>query len=793
MRRKLTISIAAAAAIFMMANNPVLANWEQTNGTWNYKESGQNVTNTWKQVDGKWYYFNRAGEMQSGWLEKDGKWYYLDSNNGDMKEGWVKDGEKWYYLDNATGEMQSGWLEKEGKWYYLDPNDGDMKEGWVQDDKKWYYLDDKTGEMATGWKKTGNNWYFLDNSGSMQTGVVEVNGKIYALDEANGNMKTGTVLLSNNLTYTFDPITGEAVGDTIPVPTKAYSSDGRKQEDLSATVKQQIQKMQERQWEEERNSYSSSDDDDDDDDDSSSSSSTVRNVKIQEITVPKSGMVDVVLSQAVSLDISNFYISCPAGKDMTILKVETEKGIKKNKVYHITTTHFNDNTYNMEITLSNGKKIEKTFETSLAAPEITDIETKRIDKNTAKVSFISDSAGALYYMVVPTNTSKQTLSTQTASLQVLLGAEQVPQTGQDVQKNGTFMKLDKRGMYDLTIKDLKEDQAYTIYFATAQTEEDNAVLRGSELIAAKPEGGSSGENVGKIEIEEADAVSDSKIKFVLNKPTDKKLTLEDIQVECVNGEVHIGGIETEDNKTYYIPMQPYWFMNSHTGYTVYVTLPDGSKLEKKFYTDFDYPNLNEIVVKRIAEDEIEVTFRSDEGGLFYYGTTENPEESELPTADEIVENGLKANLAGGHNRLNVTIGKEDKWFYLVPIDEKGNRPPRFPERAEIPVEIEEPGSDSNDVVEMESITYSTNSIGYHKLTITLKDAIDILGVEKESIKIYPLDGQNLETVPRIVERGETYDGPNVFYLQYNIKFLSGRYELEFPYEGVTYRKEFEIK
>ena len=27
MRRKLTISIAAAAAIFMMANNPVLANW----------------------------------------------------------------------------------------------------------------------------------------------------------------------------------------------------------------------------------------------------------------------------------------------------------------------------------------------------------------------------------------------------------------------------------------------------------------------------------------------------------------------------------------------------------------------------------------------------------------------------------------------------------------------------------------------------------------------------------------------------------------------------------------------
>ena len=103
-----------------------------------------------------------------------------------------------------------------------------MKEGWVQDEKNWYYLNNTTGEMATGWAETDGKWYFLDNSGCMQTGVIEVNGKIYALDENNGSMRTGTILLSDRPgeTYTFDPITGEAVGSKIPVPTKAYSAGG---------------------------------------------------------------------------------------------------------------------------------------------------------------------------------------------------------------------------------------------------------------------------------------------------------------------------------------------------------------------------------------------------------------------------------------------------------------------------------------------------------------------------------------------------------------------------------------
>lgn len=50
MRRKVTLSIAAAAVMIIMANNPVMADWEQANGAWNYKEDGQSVTNAWKVV-----------------------------------------------------------------------------------------------------------------------------------------------------------------------------------------------------------------------------------------------------------------------------------------------------------------------------------------------------------------------------------------------------------------------------------------------------------------------------------------------------------------------------------------------------------------------------------------------------------------------------------------------------------------------------------------------------------------------------------------------------------------------
>ena len=83
MRKKVTIGI-VAAALMIMANTPVLANWEQTNGNWSYTENSQSITNAWKQINGKWYYFNEAGVMQSGWLEKDGKWYYLDKSSGKM-------------------------------------------------------------------------------------------------------------------------------------------------------------------------------------------------------------------------------------------------------------------------------------------------------------------------------------------------------------------------------------------------------------------------------------------------------------------------------------------------------------------------------------------------------------------------------------------------------------------------------------------------------------------------------------------------------------------------------------
>ena len=132
---------------------------------------------------------------------------------------------------------------------------------------------------------------------------------------------------------------------------------------------------------------------------------------------------------------------------------------------------------------------------------------------------------------------------------------------------------------------------------------------------------------------------------------------------------------------------------------------------------------------------------------------------------------------------------------MIPEDLKGNRPPRYAETIKIPAEIEEePGQDPDKVTDIENITYSIGNIGgYHKLTITLTNAIDVLAIENENIKVYPLENQLLATEPRVVGKGKSWDGPNIFYLDFNITFPSGRYELEFMYNDVYYRKEFEIK
>ena len=319
------------------------------------------------------------------------------------------------------------------------------------------------------------------------------------------------------------------------------------------------------------------------------------------------------------------------------------------------------------------------------------------------------------------------------------------------------------------------------------------MLRGSVSVSAQPVD----ESTGEIQIEEAYAPSDSEIRFVLNKPTQEALTLDNIDVQCVNGEIHIGEMKTEDNKTYVISMQKGYGMNSKTGYTVYITLPDGSKLEKKFYTDFDYPNLNEKVIKRIAEDEIEVEFRSNEGGVFYCGTAAS--EDEVPTADDIVNTHEKKTLNGGFNKFTMKIDKNDTIFYIVPVDQTGNRPPTFAEKTKIPENIEEgSGSDSDsetqNTTNIVDIKYSTNSIGYHKFTLTVEEYMDILAVDKDrDIKIYTLEGEGSMQEPRVTEKGETWDGPNVFYIQYNVTFPKGKYKLEIHYDGVYYSKEFEIQ
>ena len=63
-----------------------------------------------------------------------------------------------------------------------------------------------------------------------------------------------------------------------------------------------------------------------------------------------------------------------------------------NKVYTLTTTYYNDNTYNVQVTID-GKVIEKHFTVRSDCAELKDAKTKRISDTTAKFQYLSDSSG----------------------------------------------------------------------------------------------------------------------------------------------------------------------------------------------------------------------------------------------------------------------------------------------------------------------------------------------------------------------------------------------------------------
>ncbi|OOM16525.1 N-acetylmuramoyl-L-alanine amidase family protein [Clostridium saccharobutylicum] len=216
--RKIVAAALTVAAISTVSSVGASAAWKQNSTGW-WNTEGDSYSTGWRSIGNTWYYFDSTGYMKTGWINDGSAWYFADAS-GAMKTGWVLDGSTWYYT-NASGAMKTGWVLDGSTWYYTNAS-GAMQTGWINYNGNWYFTA-SNGAMKTGWVNDNGTWYFTSASGAMQTGVIEIDGKVYYL-AANGAMQTGQVTI-NGVVYTF-AASGEAIGDNIPTPDKAFSSSG---------------------------------------------------------------------------------------------------------------------------------------------------------------------------------------------------------------------------------------------------------------------------------------------------------------------------------------------------------------------------------------------------------------------------------------------------------------------------------------------------------------------------------------------------------------------------------------
>lgn len=369
---------------------------------------------------------------------------------------------------------------------------------------------------------------------------------------------------------------------------------------------------------------------------------------------PTNGNIRVELTHPVELDLSNFHISCPTGKDMTILSADTVTGADQNRIYNLLTAYYDSNTYELHITLPDGKEISKTFQAGFSLPTLTDFSAERKSDTDAEVTFVSDSAGRLYYMAAPT-------------AKAAIGVSP-PQSALEIQQNGEFMPI-ASGKYTVKISGLTENVPYTVYMAVADTDGENlSDILPTQKVPANP---AKDPEPGELQIVSIETINTNSFRIVFSKPTAQPLELSAINATCPSGPLTLGKIETTDKQVYDVFLKENYHYYPKNTYRVTITLPDSTVLTGSFYAE-TYPQIGLIEGKRSSDGTVVMTFSSDKPGTIYYGTV--PTDEDKPSdVNWVIENGIKGELLAGQNVLTLTnVPTDHMQFYLVAIDEKGN-------------------------------------------------------------------------------------------------------------------------
>lgn len=410
-----------------------------------------------------------------------------------------------------------------------------------------------------------------------------------------------------------------------------------------------------------------------------------------------------------------------SGKDMTIVNVYT----KDNRNYTVTTAYYADNEYFLSIQLADGSMINKTFTTSLLAPQLEKPFVEWNDDSSVEITYVSSAAGSLYYLVQP-------VAAQTRNL----WEEQEEPTVDQLKAKGTKLEM-KVQSNRFTIDNLDARTAYILYYLAVDNFD-----RTSQVYTASIPAKTEQPEKSEITITSVEAHTDLSnfggvhhwFDLTLSEDPQEELTKENFNISCPKGDTSLGRVQKNSATEYTLYLKERVILKDSNDFRFTVTFSDGSTATTTKYLDYSAPKISSVSFKRTSETTAEVSFSSDTDGILYWKVldkSEIPQDTSPKLPEKIIEGGNTMKIKGQTTNVldleNLTA--ETQYFCFVSEDEYGNRM-EFYDYEEIPTYVApEPEPEQPEESLIESITVSRD--GYylgkdgHQLTVTTKEPINM--------------------------------------------------------------------
>lgn len=477
-----------------------------------------------------------------------------------------------------------------------------------------------------------------------------------------------------------------------------------------------------------------------------------------------------------------------SGKDMTIVNVYT----KDNQNYTVTTAYYADNEYFLSIQLADGSMINKTFTTSLLAPQLEKPFVEWSGENSVEITYVSDAAGSLYYLVQP-------VAAQTRNL----WEEQEEPTADQLKAKGTQLEM-KVQSNRFTIDELDAGTAYTLYYLAVDNFDRTSQIYTASIPAKT-------EQPEKSEITIVDMVINSNINIdevsvhhsfdiTLSEAPQEELTLDQFSVTCPQeSDIKLGKLTKRSDTEYRVEIAPNRILKDNNNYTLTITFADGSTASKKAFLDYSAPEISSVKLNRTSETTAEVSFFSDTDGILYWKVldkSEIPQDTSPKEPEVIINGGNRVDIIGQTTNVleleNLT--DETQYFCFVSEDEYGNRM-NFYDYEKIPTYVApEPPVQPEDTFQIVSFHVEADDYyvptGAHYFDITISEG-DAANIRLEHITIKGM-GVSLNGDKGFFTKSVDSDNPQRMYFYTRKLLAAGDYTITINLNGKTASKAFTV-